>query len=360
MAFALFNRLNKKREHIVAIDLGGRTTKAVHIRRADDKLIFTNYTLQDAPIYEKNITAELLGEHLKMIIQKLGARAKVINAAIGGADSLVRIIDLPVMSVPDMRLALKHSSKLYLQQELQGYVYDCHILSLKTEKDVPGKPGETEKKIGQQKCKVVVGGAKQELVDEIQRGAKTAGLTIDVLMPAILGPVNAFEFAHPDIFKNEVVALVDIGFKNTSISILMRGELLLNRVVNLGGDRFTAGLSESLGISYAEAESIKVGMAEEVRANLEPLITPLGRELRASIDFCEHQHDIAVSQVFVSGGSARSDFIMKCIQTELLVPCKSWNPASFLELGLPPQLIGEVEQIAPQLAVAIGTAAVAF
>jgi type IV pilus assembly protein PilM len=128
----------------------------------------------------------------------------------------------------------------------------------------------------------------------------------------------------------------------------------------MGGDKLTAGLAEALNISYAEAEGIKIGMPEQVQANLLPLITPLGRELRASIDFFEHQQDKPVSQVFVSGGSARSRLIIETLQSELMVPCKSWNPVSFLETALPPEQSGELEQVAPQLTVAMGGAVAAF
>jgi type IV pilus assembly protein PilM len=156
------------------------------------------------------------------------------------------------------------------------------------------------------------------------------------------------------------VALVDVGFKNTSICILQEGELVLSRVVNIGGDKLTNGLAEALGISYAEAEGIKVGMPTEVQTNLEALVLPLGRDLRASIDFFEHQQDKAVSQVFISGGSARSEFIVQTLQTELMVDCKPWNPVAFLEVALPPQQVAEIDQIAPQLAVAVGTGLAAF
>jgi type IV pilus assembly protein PilM len=97
-----------------------------------------------------------------------------------------------------------------------------------------------------------------------------------------------------------------------------------------------------------------------VQSNLEPLLTPLGRELRASVDFFEHQQDRTVSQIFVSGGSARSEFIMKALEAELMAPCKSWNPVANLQLALPAMQVSEIEQVAAQLTVAVGTAAVAF
>jgi Tfp pilus assembly PilM family ATPase len=119
-------------------------------------------------------------------------------------------------------------------------------------------------------------------------------------------------------------------------------------------------LAESLGISYAEAEGIKVGMPSEVQAQLESLVLPLGRELRASIDFFEHQQDKTVTQVFIGGGSARSELIAQTLQTELMVEAKHWNPVSFLQLTLPPQQTAEIDQVASQLAVAVGGALATF
>jgi type IV pilus assembly protein PilM len=115
-----------------------------------------------------------------------------------------------------------------------------------------------------------------------------------------------------------------------------------------------------MGISYAEAEGIKVGMPGEVQSNLEPLLMPLGRELRASVDFFEHQQDRTITQIYVSGGSARSEFIMGNLESQLMAPCKPWNPAARLQMALPESQSTEVELVAPQLTVAIGTAAAAL
>jgi len=220
---------------------------------------------------------------------------------------------------------------------------------------VPAEGGK-----GPAKYKVLVGGAKKQLVTDIQTAAKEAGLFAEHITTSLIGPANAFELAMPDVFAKEVVALVDFGYKNSTISVMMMGELILSRVVGFGAAKLTTGIAESMGITNAEAENIKVGMPQEVESTIQPLLTPLGRELRASIDFFEHQQDKTVSQVFFSGGSARSELIVQALQSELMVPCKSWNPTSFLTLALPPQQMAELEQVAPQLTVAIGAAAVAF
>jgi Tfp pilus assembly PilM family ATPase len=86
----------------------------------------------------------------------------------------------------------------------------------------------------------------------------------------------------------------------------------------------------------------------------------LGRELRALIDFFEHQQDRPVGQVFVAGGSSRSDVIIQLLQTALIAECKRWNPLSAFQLALPPEQLADVDQTAPQMAVAVGAAAALF
>ena len=356
MALPFFNGSGKNRDQILAIDLGGRTTKAVNLQRKADGFVLCSFALLDAPIYEKAFSADLLAEHLKSVCQVLDAKTKNVAIAIGVNESIVRHADLPQMPVEDMRQILRNNTKNYLQQDLPGYVFDCYIIPPRSLQKGPekGKPP------GAQKQKVLVAGAKRQLLDEMQTAIKNTGMLADHIIPGLVGPVNAFEMAMPEVFSKEVVALVDMGFKGTTICLLQEGELILSRVVAIGGDRLSNGLAESLGISYAEAEGIKVGMPTEVQSQLEGLVLPLGRELRASIDFFEHQQDKTVTQVFISGGSARSEFIVNALQTELMVECKGWNPTSFLQTALPPQQLADIEHVAPQLAVAIGAAVAAF
>ncbi len=337
---------------MLAVDLGGRTTKAVLLQRKDETYVLSRYAMLDAPIYEKSLNAEMLGEHLKTLCQSMDVKTKLVTLALGVNDAITRHTELPQMPISDMRQVLKNNTKNYLQQDLPGHVFDCFIIPPRASQGVPEKS-----KLGVgQKFRVLVAGAKRQLTQEVQTAVRNAGLVADHLIPGLIGPVNAFERAQPEAFSKEVVALIDIGFKSTSICILQEGELVLSRVVAIGGDKLTSGLAEALGISYAEAEGIKVGMPTEVQSQLESLLLMLGRELRASIDFFEHQQDKTVGHVYVSGGSAKSEFIVQTLQNHLMMECKTWNPLNFLQVSLPPQQMAEVEHIASQLGVAVGAA----
>jgi type IV pilus assembly protein PilM len=344
-----------KRNSIAAIDLGQRTTKAISVQRKAGGFELLQFAMQDAPEAERNPSAELLGDHLKSLIEKLNYKGKHIALTVGVSDALLRHAELPAVPVSDMRLMLKYNSKSYLQQELPDYVFDCHTLGL-----IQSANGADSAQRPAQKARVLVGGAKKQTLDYLQQAARHAGLVLDQVIPSLVGPANAFELAMPELFANEVVALVDIGFKSSSISVLANGEIALSRVVLLGADKLTSGLAEAMGVGYAEAEGIKVGLPEEVQGAMQGLIMPLGRELRASIDFFEHQQDKTVNQVFVSGGSARSHFIVESLQAELMIQTRAWNPLLFMKLSLPPARAAEAEQIASQLTVAAGGAAAAL
>jgi len=338
----------KKIDQIVAVDLGSRNTKAVYIHRQGQALTLHRFAVVDAPIFDKVLSSELLSEHLRSVVQAIAAKTRYAALSTNPNDALVRPVEMPRMPIEDMRLILKHNSRNYLQQDLANYVFDCHVL--------PSSSGGN----ASQKQKVLVTGARSQLVDEYVSAARSAGLLPVAISPSLIGPVNAFEFALPDAFACEVVAVVDIGFRATTISILQQGELALNRVVTVGADRLTTAVAETMNISYAEAEGIKLGMPSEVLSALESVLVPLGRELRASIDFYEHQQDRPVAAVYLTGGSARSEFILQLLQQELMVETRTWNPTSFLKLELPPDQAAEVEHVAPQLATAIGLAVAAL
>jgi type IV pilus assembly protein PilM len=346
----------KKRNQIMSIDLGGRMTKAVLLERRGDVFALTRYALLDAPIFEKTFSPDILGEHLKAVSETLRPKTRLVTLSIGVNDAMVRSVELPQIPVDEMRQVLKNNTRGYLQQDLPNRVFDCHIIPPKS----PLQPADAGKSVAIPKLKVLVAGAKKELIEDFQTAIRNAGLVPDYIVPGLISPVNAFEMAMPEVFAKESVALVDIGFKNSSICILQLGELVLNRVVGIGGDKFTAGLAEAMNISYAEAENAKIGMAEEIRSAVETQVLPLGRELRASLDFFEHEQDRPVSHVYVSGGSARSEFILQMLHSELVTECEVWNPTTFLQMALSGQQAVEIEPIAPQLTVAIGAAMAAF
>src|SRR5256885_8887295 len=95
MALPFLSSQARRLDQIIAIDLGARTTKAVHLQRKGEGLNFLGYALQDAPAYEKGLSPQLLGEHLGAVNQAIGGRAKPAVPAVGAGASLAPPAELP-------------------------------------------------------------------------------------------------------------------------------------------------------------------------------------------------------------------------------------------------------------------------
>src|SRR5260221_4561974 len=170
MALPFFNTASKKRlNQIMAIDLGSRTTKAVLLERRGEVIALTRYALLDAPASDKKISTEVLTGHLRAVAEALGGGVKSVALSVKPDDALVRQVELPHIPANEMRQLLRMNAKAILQQDLPNYVYDCYIFPPKAA--VPGKSPEKKsveasRQAVMPKLKVLVAGAKQQLMEE--------------------------------------------------------------------------------------------------------------------------------------------------------------------------------------------------
>jgi type IV pilus assembly protein PilM len=336
----------KKRDDIVAIDLGTQLTKAVYLRRKGGEFSLQNYVLLATPIYEKVPTREMLAEHFKQVCRSLRAGTKRAVIVVGTTDSFLCHAELPAASLSELRRMIKLSPKVHLRQDLPDHVFDCYV----TEQE----PANTETAIirARRKQKVLVAAVRRRWIENLQEAAGDAGLFLEQITLSQVGCVNAFKML-PAESHADAVALLDIGMMNSTISIVAKGDFPLTRVVNIGAKKISEALSK-LGAGEEPVEEVKDDAGEEVEARLQRSIGLVAKELLASISFFETQQDLKVTQVFVSGGAARSQFVLQTLERELELPCESWNPTKSVAVDLQAPRRFEVEYDGPQLSVALG------
>src|SRR5260221_7504822 len=368
MALSFFKGAGRRRDPVISIDLGRSMTKAVQLQRKGARYVLSRYGTMAVPSSEREMSGEMVAKHVKEIHALLETNVTAVSLALGVNDSVVRSAELQAMPISDMRQILTNNTRHYLQQDFPEHVFDCFILP---PGNAPKPNAQLKEQVVNPKQKVLVVGAKNRVIEDIQAAIGGTGLHVDQIMPGGLGPVNALALAMPEVFSREVLALVDIGFKSTSISIVSDGEWIMSRAFSFGGDRLTNGLAETLGISHDEAEGMKVTMLAEEQTSFEASTAPWARELRASleslarelvasIDFFEHERDRPVSQVLMSGRSAQSEILIQALQVKLNAKCKTWWPLSGLGLELPARQAAAIEAVAPQLAGAVGAGAAAL
>jgi Tfp pilus assembly PilM family ATPase len=362
------NGNRSKRKRVVAIEIGKWMVKGALLANQGGTVKVLSYVLQPAIESNPNDFRDGLPDLISAVHKALQADTKHVVISLSMEDVVLRKIQMPIAKPADLRRIVKYNPQGYLQQTLKDYSYDCcpvesthldapvHIPVAPAPPEQPSEAPnaaepaapapaapepapsvehEAPKKAPKKTQEVLVAGVASRIVEDYQTACEKAGLILDELVVSHVSLVNGAFFSLKEDIKNQVRAIVDIGFRNTSISIVFHGELALTRVINFGGEQITAGLAKAMESNARVAEAIKVTLPEKVHEQLKLVLTGMAFDIRTALAFFEKQFEVPVHEILLSGSTARSKLIVEVLQAELNVPCTVWNPGQKLELELP-------------------------
>ncbi len=345
-------RHREQREEVIVIDLSTPITKAVHLRRKDDRLTLVSYCSQKAPEPEEGGSHKALTEHFKSLRQSLGTKIRETVVIVGMDQSMLRNVESPLMDRVEMRHALRLNAKQFLKEDMPDSVFDCFSPPLKGASRAAalkaGKPNN-----------VLVGIMKQGLPGRLNHAARLAGLTLTQIVPAQVALANAALLGKPKLNDEEALVLLNIGSSNSTVSFLSNGTLSLTRAISIGNDHLSKGLAEAYNISPADEKS-KISTIQE---NVQNVLEPVATEVRVAIDYFDHLEGKAVMAGYVTGELAQSSLVIETLKG-LEIPCQRLDPTAFLTIEVPAEslaaagspLNADLETDLPQLEVAIGAA----
>ncbi len=334
---------SKRPQRAVVIDFGAGSTKAVYLERRTEGLALLNSLILPALTPEVRDSLPLLGDLLRDIHHRLGAKTRQVYVALSPVEGIFRNVELPQVPVADLRHLLKNNARQYLHQELNGHEVDCTIISRApatslTSFSSGSSAGDGTSAGGRPQIRqnVLIGAASRTLVDQFENAAIAAGLVMAEVTFTQSGLINCARQTSQQLLADNAVALIDIGLRSTCITIFLNGHASLTRVIPIGGQHLTAGLAKEFSISGEMAEELKLTMSDKDFGKLEKLSQPLLDELRASIDFFEQLHERVVSHALITGGAARGEATIRLLQQGLVVPrCQMWDLAEGIVLELP-------------------------
>ncbi len=250
----------------VGIDIGTRFIKVAEVR-AGKPPVLTNVGIAPTPegavdaggVLDKSAVATTL----KRLLADSGISTKQAVFSIAGQNAVVvRILEVPRMNPTELRT--------HMDWEIQRNIpfADTRVQSAY---EIVHRAGEDP---NDPNMEVVLAVAQQEAVDGLVDIADKVGLepyAIDV-EPLALG--RSLILSQPDMQQGAVV-VINLGASATSIDIYDRGLLSFPRVLPTGGDMMTRAVAERLMLPEAEAEQLKVQLAEVLMEQV-PIGTPFG------------------------------------------------------------------------------------
>lgn len=340
--------LFSKKSRGVGIELAPDRINVAQLRKQGQGFKLTN--LVSAPIpegifQEGQITdSAAMAEVIQTVLAENKIKVKQAATAVpGGRDTVTRIIPVPAeLDDRELReMVLNQEAGLYLPFPREEADVDYQKLGLFIDED------------GIEKVQVLLVATRKEITDTYLRTFQQAGLQVDVLEISSFSLIRTIREQLRQFAPQEAVAIVDIEFESTEISIAVDGVPQFSRTVPIGTYQIQTALSRAMNLPPSRntdllqgmtvpanpmdtmGSTTKMGGTNPGTAAMLRILGELADELRRSIDFYLNQGDnLEVAQLILAGPGAAIGQLDEFFTQRLSLPCSPVDPVAALSLDL--------------------------
>jgi type IV pilus assembly protein PilM len=324
---------------IVGLDIGTSTIKVVKLKKIKEgfELVgaeIASLSSESVDDLDPDVKHTLFVNALKKIMKSKNISSGKAVTAIPGDSAIIRYITEPYMTEDELKNMIPYKAEQYIPLGMDQVVFDYKVLD------------EIEEE-NQKKLDVLLVAVKNDTMNQHLKLLKDAGVEpvcIDVDAFALCNAfeLNASEEAEPSV-KTDTVALINMGSKFTTITIVEKGIPHLTRDVNIGGNNFTKEIQREFNVSYSQAEELKkqhaVIMVEsealllssapsggddkssKIFEAITPALNKLVNDIRRSFDYYESTiKRKPVQKIMLSGGSSKIKNIDRFLSERLGLP----------------------------------------
>jgi len=341
---------------LFGLDIGSSSVKVVELSPKGRSGGFELTHLGIAPVPAEAIVqgaflnSGAIVEAIREAVSKAKIRNRNVAAAVCGHSLIVKKVSLPQMTRAELEEQIRWEAEQYIPFDVNEVNLDFQIL---------------DPERGEGQMDVLLVAAKKDLIDDYVQVITEAGLNPVAIDVAAFAVENAFE-ANYGTSASETVALVNIGAQVVNINVTSGGAPSFTRDITAAGNQYTEEIQKALGVSFEEAERIKIGgrrgeasqdvVPREVEDAMRTVTESVIGEISRSLDFFAATNaEGRISRVMLSGGSSRVAGFRSAFQErtghkiEVLNPLAKMVPSSKFDPD-------DLQDLAPSLGVAVGLA----
>jgi len=348
------NELFSGRKMLVGLDIGSSSLKLVALQETSKGYLLKSF--HRVPVARGVIMDGLLVGHeeltarIKELFQLSNCRMKSVVISLSGHAVIVKKVSFTSMDEGELRELVHDEASKYLPfDDMTGVYFD--VQNLGTNDYNPNL------------MDVLLVAAKKDIIDSYVDAIRDAGLT-PVIVDVDSFALETMYEENYDFEENEVAVIVNIGASITNINVVKRGMSIFTRDFTLGGNAVTEAIQSQLGMTFDEAEKIKVAgpecdqrLQEAGATSVLGLAEPICLEIERSVDYFRSTFgNEEIKQVLLSGGGAMIPGIAAEITQRLGIDTEIVNP--FRKISYDKNVIDArtMEGIGPIAAVGVGLA----
>lgn len=353
-----FDRSNK----VIGLDIGSSAIKMVELSSTRRGIELSRVGVApmppDAMVEGVIVDPAAVGATIAQMADVCQIEAIRTVGAVSGPAVITRQLKLPRMNEPQLRRSIPWEAKRYIASPIEDCVVEFEILH--------EDPNASE-------MTVMLVAAPRAAVDSRVMAIEEAGLepvAVDIGAFALVRSV--VEAAPSAEFREQTLALVDIGANYTDFNIVAGGELAFTRSIPMGGNILTNAIRAALNVVPAEAEEAKKRLdakkmlaqqgrgADPALVATQPILEELVKEIKRTIDyyqsFFEGSTEGVINGLVISGGTARMRNLDLYLENKLQIPVQAAEVFKSRFLNVPQTMSNLLGSDSASLAVAVGLA----
>jgi len=352
----------------VGVDVGTKSVKAVVLAKEGEKIVLKNYSIARTKnslikIGQPGVINDFTGAVVREALEEAGIKERLVNVAIPSFTSLIITVEVARIAGKEFEEAIRREVSKYIPVKIEDVVYDWQVID---EEQLKGQVKETEqsdrfgtKKPGEM-VRILVIAIMKEISRKYDEVFSANDLNINLLEIDSISLTRAL--THN---KSGVYLIVDIGHETTNILVASQQGVLMNRTIDVGGDKMTQVVADSMKIDFERAEHIKqeqgvaVSVSGQAGGVLTTVLSIITEEIKKTIQlFGADFEEVQIKNIFLSGGSANMIGLRELIQKETGLETLIGNALE--GIAFVPEVKNALLKNAPSLTIAIGLALANF
>lgn len=349
-AVGFLSLLSGREKNYLTLDIGSSAIKMLEVRGSSSGLRVLNAGIAQLPAnaIQGNLVQDTEGvaRILQTLKEKHRVKATEVIAAVPGPAVIIKRATFPAQDPRGLEETILFEAGNFIPESLENVNLDYQIL---------------DHKAGAENVDVLLVAVRKDVINSYVTAINGAGLVPVVVDVDYFALENMFEINY-DIAPEDVIALVNIGARYSSINILKGRLSVFTGDVAVGGRQLTDAVAKDLGLSHEQAEAAKIKgegagkdrkEIERITANAtDHLLDEIQRALNF---FWTGSAEEQIKTLYVSGGAARLPGLATTMSERLQMPVEVSDP--FRHVGFARGADEQfVRQNASLLAVCVGLA----
>jgi type IV pilus assembly protein PilM len=346
----IWNPFKSASKSFLGVDIGTFSIKIVEMSKAGKRKKLDNYgEIHAEALYEKpfrtfdksilTVSTEEIAKSISAILSEAKIKTRKAYFSIPDYSTFFTTFSMPPMTEEELPDAIRYEARQHIPLPLSEVVLDWQKIEGGDEK-VP--------------FKILLVVVPNEIIHQYQEIAKNANLELLALEAEVFGLSRA-------LVKEDkgIVALIDVGARSTTVSIISNQILRLSHSFDTSGNDLTSIIAKSLDLEYSAAEALKKkqGILEQNgqgREALLPLIDLIVGETKKILKSYAQNENQEVQKIILAGSSALLPGLTDYFFKETGKPTELASP--FSDVLYPPVLEETLKAIGPTYSIAAGEA----